>query len=183
MSRLLVSFLIRPTIKQHTSSRSRAWLQLMFVRIDLYQSISNLSVASKLLERLVTLVARQVIVYLQSNNLLGYLINSLLIDQVFLPIPQPCGCCLTFCRPSMNEMSWASWHYSICRPQHITETSTVVICMFDGLALQWFRSYLTGRTQAVCRGSQQSARHLSLVALHKGQFLGQSCLLSLCIHS
>jgi hypothetical protein len=63
-----------------------------------YQPTSNLSVASKLLDRLVT---RQVINHLQSNNLLP----NQHIDQTFRPRPQPCRCCPTFYRPSIKEMS------------------------------------------------------------------------------
>jgi Reverse transcriptase (RNA-dependent DNA polymerase) len=43
---------------------------------------------------------------------------------------------------------------------------------FDGPALQWFRSYLSGRTQAVRRGSQQSAITAVPCGNPQGSFLG-----------
>jgi len=50
-----------------------------------------------------------------------HLINSLHIDQVYRPGPQPCGCCLTFCRPLMKMSEF--WRYSTCRP-HLTRSTT-----------------------------------------------------------
>ena len=122
-----------------------------------YRSISNLYVASKILERL---VARQVVDHLQSNNLLP--------DQQ------------SAYRPGFSTATAILWVLSDIL-QAVDEGDVAALALFDlsaafdtvdhgillkrlqssygfdGLALQWFRSYLTGRTQAVRRGSQQSA--------------------------
>jgi len=70
--------------------------------------------------------------------------------------------------------------WPVCRLWHTSYNCWDVYSRhgFDGPALQWFRSYLTGRTQAV-RQESQSAMHYSPVAFLRGQFSGQSILYKL----
>ena len=118
-----------------------------------YRPISNLSVASKLLERL---VAMQVIDHLQSNNLLpeqqsayrpGFSTETAIL-RVLSDILQ-----------AVDERDVAALALFDLSAAFDTVDHNILLQRlqssygFDGLALQWFRSYLPGRTQAVRRGS------------------------------
>jgi len=136
-----------------------------------YWPISNLSVASKLLERL---VASQVVDHLQSNNLLpnqqsayrpGFSTETAIL-RVLSDILQ-----------AFDEGDVAASALFDLSAAFDTVDHSILLQRlqssygFDGLALQWFRSYLTGRTQAVRRGSQQSVTTSVICGIPQGSVL------------
>ena len=107
------------------------------------------------------------------------MINNLHINQVFRPRLQSYGCCLTFYRPLTKELNdvAALALFDLSAAFDTVDHSILLQRLqssygFDGLALQWFRSYLTGRTQAVRRGSQQSATTSVVCGIPQGSVLG-----------
>jgi hypothetical protein len=137
-----------------------------------YRPISNLSVASKLLERL---VARQVIDYIQSNYLLpdqqsAYRPNfstETAILRVLSDVLQAVdeGDVAILALLDLSAAFDTVDHSILLRRLQITFG-------FDGTALQWFRSYLSGRMQAVRRGSQQSVATAVPCGIPQGSVLG-----------
>jgi hypothetical protein len=121
-----------------------------------YRPISNLSVVSKLLEKL---VSRQLIDYLRSNNLLPsyqsaywpFHSTETAVLRAMSDIPKAvdsgdvAGLILLDPSAAFGTID----HDILLRRLNTSYGIT-------GTAIQWFRSYLTGRSQYVRRGSSKS---------------------------
>jgi hypothetical protein len=137
-----------------------------------YRPISNLSVVSKLLERI---VARQVVTYLQSADLLPefqsayrrFHSTETAVLRVLSDILQAVddGDVAALVLLDLSAAFDTVDHEILLRRLQLSYR-------FDGPVLRWFRSYLTGRTQSVRRGSSRSATVPVLCGVPQGSVLG-----------
>ena len=137
-----------------------------------YRPISNLSVLSKLLERV---VARQLLAYLSSHNLLPSLQSGFrpghstetatlhVLSELLMAVDRG-----DFAALALLDLSAAfdTVDHEILLQRLQTSFSIV------GSALQWFRSYLSGRTQYVRRGATRSAVSYLVCGVPQGSLLG-----------
>jgi len=140
--------------------------------VKFYRPISNLSVLSKLLERL---VAKQLLEYLTLSSLLPDLQSAYrahhstetavlkVLSDILLAVDKGDLAALTLLDLSA---AFDTVDHSILL--HRLETSYGI----DGSVLQWFRSYLQDRKQSVRCGSTTSAGRIVLSGIPQGSVLG-----------
>jgi hypothetical protein len=122
-----------------------------------YRLISNLSVASKLLERL---VARQLMDYLRSNDLLPSCQSAY---RPFHSTETTVLRVLSDILKAVDSADVAALVLLDLSAAFDTVDHDILLCRLktsygiNGTAIQWFRSYLTGRSQYVRRGSVKSS--------------------------
>ena len=133
-----------------------------------YRPISNLSVLSKLLERL---VVRQLLDYLTSADLLPTLQSGFRsghsTETAILRVP------------SDIILAWLAWFSWTCQPRSArsTTTSCYSVCgrrsaSMTYVAHQWIRSYLSGWTQRVRHGYKKSTLTRLMCGVPQGSVLG-----------
>ena len=137
-----------------------------------FRPISNISVISKLLERL---VCRQLVYYLSSNGLLPYLQSAYIphrstetaILRILsdIPLALDSGNIAILSLLDLSAAFDSVDHDTLLTRLHLTYGCT-------GAVLNWFKSYLTGRTQSV-RCSSSSSKYLSVMfGVPQGSVLG-----------
>jgi hypothetical protein len=141
-----------------------------------YRSISNLSVVSRLLERL---VARQLMDYLRSNDLLPS------YQSAYRPFHSTETAVLRVLSDILKAvdsgdvaglvlLDLSSAFDTVDHDILLRRLNTSY--GINGTAIQWFRPYLTGRSQYVRRGSSSHPSFGSHAVYHKDQCWGLSCL-------
>jgi hypothetical protein len=122
-----------------------------------YHPIANLSVVSKLLERL---VARQLMDYMRSNDLLPSYQSAY---RLFHSTETAVLCVLSDILKAVDSGDVAGLVLLDLSAAVDIVDHDILICRLNtsyginGTAIQWFRSYLTGQSQYVRRGSVKSS--------------------------
>jgi hypothetical protein len=134
-----------------------------------YRPISNLSVVSKLLERL---VARQLMDYLRSNDLLPSR------QLAYRPFHSTETAVLRVLSDILEAVDVAALVFSDLSAAFDTVDHDILLRRLktsygiNSTAIQWFRSYLTGRSQYVRRGSVKSSIVWLVCGIPQGSVLG-----------
>jgi hypothetical protein len=137
-----------------------------------YRPISNLSVVSKLLERI---VAHQVVNYLRSSDLMPQYQSAY---QSFHSTETAVLRVLSDILQAIDDGDVALLALLDLSAAFDTVDHDILIRRlqlsygFDGSVLRWFRSYLTGRTQYVRHGAARSARVDVKFGVPQGSVLG-----------
>jgi len=121
------------------------------LNVQSYRPISNLSVVSKLLERI---IARQLSQYLQSFDLLpslqsGFRPQNSTETAVLRVLSVDKGDVAALALLDLSAAFDTVDHDILCRRLELTFG-------LNGLVLSWFQSYLRGRSQCICRVMQRS---------------------------
>jgi len=137
-----------------------------------YRPISNLSVASKLLERL---VASQLLCYLNSNNLLPELQSAYLANR---STETAMAKVVSDILMAFDRGDIAALALLDCSAAFDTVDHDILLRKLSqsfgvgGTALQWLTSYLRGRRQCVRHGGRQSKHELVEYGVPQGSVLG-----------
>ena len=162
------SFVVRGGIRHTASEEGR----LDPADVSSYRPISNLSVVSKLLERL---VAKQLVGYLTASGLLPKLQSAYRAHHSTETAVLKVMTNILRALDSGNLAVLTSLELSAAfdTVDHATLLRRLIVTSgLDGAVLSWFRSYLSGRTQFVRCGSSKSAPATLSCGVPQGSVLG-----------